>query len=421
MKKRIVALLLSTMMAFSVIGCGNDKNTEDKGSATESVESTESAGTSVYETPAFDLKASDYVTLCDYENMEVTIEGDYEVGEQDVKDYFAQMFSTYGPFYQADETKTTIEEGDIVNVDYVGKLDGEAFDGGTAENQNIDVYNNSAAGGGTGYIDGFTEGLKGASVGDVIDCDVTFPEDYQAENLAGKAVVFTFTVNSIQKEMELEDVDDAFAKEQFNVDTVDEMYAQLRTYLESAAESTRLSDTYSAIHNYLLENCTVEIPEDYLTARVNDYQTQFINANLGGDASKLEEYLTTNYGKTLEEAKEEWKSGMEQNISLEFIMETIAEKENVTLDEEGYASYIQNLVSNNGFASEEALYKNYGYDDAAFGEAYLRQIYVDNLALDKVKEKVKIVEKNAAGASAESSTEENAAESVTEEGSTEEK
>lgn len=421
MKKRIVALLLSTMMAFSVIGCGNDKNTEDKGSATESVESTESAGTSVYETPAFDLKASDYVTLCDYENMEVTIEGDYEVGEQDVKDYFAQMFSTYGPFYQADETKTTIEEGDIVNVDYVGKLDGEAFDGGTAENQNIDVYNNSAAGGGTGYIDGFTEGLKGASVGDVIDCDVTFPEDYQAENLAGKAVVFTFTVNSIQKEMELEDVDDAFAKEQFNVDTVDEMYAQLRTYLESAAESTRLSDTYSAIHNYLLENCTVEIPEDYLTARVNDYQTQFINANLGGDASKLEEYLTTNYGKTLEEAKEEWKSGMVQNISLEFIMETIAEKENVTLDEEGYASYIQNLVSNNGFASEEALYKNYGYDDAAFGEAYLRQIYVDNLALDKVKEKVKIVENNAAGASAESSTEENATESVTEESSTEEK
>lgn len=421
MKKRIVALLLSTMMAFSVIGCGNDKNTGDKDSTAESVESTESAGTSVYETPAFDLKASDYVTLCDYENMEVTIEGDYEVGEQDVKDYFVQMFSTYGPFYQADETKTTIEEGDIVNVDYVGKLDGEAFDGGTAENQNIDVYNNSAAGGGTGYIDGFTEGLKGASVGDVIDCDVTFPEDYQAENLAGKAVVFTFTVNSIQKEMELEDVDDAFAKEQFSVDTVDEMYAQLRTYLESAAESTRLSDTYSAIHNYLLENCTVEVPEDYLTARVNDYQTQFINANLGGDASKLEEYLTTNYGKTLEEAKEEWKSGMEQNISLEFIMETIAEKENVTLDEEGYASYIQNLVSNNGFASEEALYKNYGYDDAAFGEAYLRQIYVDNLALDKVKEKVKIVEKNAAGASAESSTEENAAESVTEEGSTEEK
>ena len=205
--------------------------------------------------------------------------------------------------------------------------------------------------------------------------------------------------------MELADVDDAFAKEQFNADTVEDMYAQMQTYLERAAESTKLSDTYSAIHNYLLENCTVEIPEDYLNARVNDYQTQFVNNYLAGDASKLEEYLSTNYGRTLEEAREEWKSGMEQNISLEFIMEAIAEKENVTLDEEGYATYIQNLISNNGFASEEALYQQYGYDDAAYGEAYLRQIYVDNLALDKIRETATVTETNAADASAESTEE----------------
>lgn len=419
MKKKIVALLLSTMMAVSVAGCGgSNNNAENSASATESVESTESAGVSGYESPSFDIKASDYVTLCDYNNIAVTIDGDYEVGEQEVKEYFAQMFSNYGPFYQADETKTTIEEGDIVNVDYVGKLDGEAFEGGTAENQNIDVYNNSSAEG-TTYIDGFTEGLKGASVGDVIDCDVTFPEDYQAENLAGKAVVFTFTVNSIQKEMELTDVDDAFAKEQFNADTVEDMYAQLQTYLESAAESTKLSDTYSAIHSYLLENCTVEIPEDYLAARVNDYQTQFVNNYLSGDASQLEEYLTTNYGRTLEEAREEWRSGLEQNISLEFIMETIAEKENITLDEEGYAAYIQNLVSNNGFSSEEALYQQYGYDDAAYGEAYLRQIYVDNLALDKLRETATVTEANAADASADSTEAENTEEALDQSDSTE--
>ena len=142
--------------------------------------------------------------------------------DQKVKDYFKQMFDNYGPFYTADPDKTTVEEGDIVNVDYVGKLDGTAFNGGTAQNQNIDVYQNASATG-TGYIDGFTDGLKGASVGDVIDCDVTFPDDYGNTDLAGKAVVFTFTVNSIQKEMTIDDVDDAFAKEQFQVDTVDEI------------------------------------------------------------------------------------------------------------------------------------------------------------------------------------------------------
>ena len=406
MKKRVVALLLSTMMAVTVIGCGDSKNTKEDVSGTETVETTETGETQAYESMAFDLKAADYVTLCDYNHVEVSIDGDYEVTEQDVEDYFSQLFSTYGPFYTVDETKTTIGEGDIVNVDYVGKLDGEAFDGGTAENQNIDVYNNSAAGGTTGYIEGFTEGLKGASVGDVIDCDVTFPEDYQAEDLAGKPVVFTFTVNSIQKEMALEDVDDTFAKEQFNVDTVEEMYAQMRTYLENAAESSKLSDTYSAIQNYLLENCTVDIPEDYLSARVNDYETQFVQSNVSGDASALEDYLSTNYGMTLDEAREEWKSGMEQNISLEFIMETIAEKENVTLDEDGYSTYIQNLVSSNGFDSEEALYKNYGYNDAAYGEKYLRQIYVDNLALEKVKEAAKVTETNGIETVEEATTEE---------------
>ena len=89
---------------------------------------------------------------------------------------------------------------------------------------------------------------------------MTFPEDYTAENLAGKEVVFTFTVNSIQKEMALDDVDDNFAKEQFNVDTVDEMYDQIASMLKNSAESTRMSDTYSAIQDYLLENCKVEVP-----------------------------------------------------------------------------------------------------------------------------------------------------------------
>ena len=191
----------------------------------------------------------------------MTITGDYDVDDQKVKDYFKQMFDNYGPFYTADPDKTTVEEGDIVNVDYVGKLDGTAFSGGTAQNQNIDVYQNASATG-TGYIDGFTDGLKGASVGDVIDCDVTFPDDYGNTDLAGKAVVFTFTVNSIQKEMTIDDVDDAFAKEQFQVDTVDEMYDQIRSYMESSAEYSKQKDTTTAVQNYLIDNCEAEVPEE---------------------------------------------------------------------------------------------------------------------------------------------------------------
>lgn len=385
MKKKLVILMLSAMMAAA--GCGNSNTNQDV-QGTETAEATESTVVG-YASPSYNLNAADYVTLCDYEKIPVTITGDYEIGDEDVTNFFEQWFTYSGPFYRTDETKTTVGEGDIVNVDYVGKLDGEAFDGGSAENQNIDVDNNSSADG-TGYIDGFTDGLKGASVGDVIDCDVTFPEEYGNSDLAGKDVVFTFTVNSIQKEMSIDDVDDAFAKEQFNVDTVDDMYAQIRSYLESSAESSRESDTYTAIQDYLLANCQVDIPEDYLTARVNDYEKQFVQNYCGGDVEKLPEYLDTNYGKTAEEARAEWTEGMEQNISIELIMEAIADAEGIELDEEGYETYIQNLVSNNGYESEEALYQAYGYEDAAYGEKYLRQIYVDNLALQQLRDSAEV-------------------------------
>ena len=174
MKKRVLALLLCVSTAISMTGCGSKGESVE---ATEAVENTESTE----EVPAvplaqYDLKGSDYVTLCDYSAIPVTISGDYDVTDQDVLDYVEKIFTQGGPFYTADPDKTTVEEGDIVNVDYVGKLDGEAFSGGTAEDQNIDVSNNSSTSG-SAYIDGFTDGLIGASVGDVIDSNVTFPDD----------------------------------------------------------------------------------------------------------------------------------------------------------------------------------------------------------------------------------------------------
>ena len=391
MKKKVVVVMLCAMMAVTALGCGNKKNNATEGTeAAEAVNSTENAeSTSAveYESLSYDLDPSDYVTLCDYSKVPVTITGDYDVDDQDAKDYFEQMFSYYGPFYVADDTKTTVGEGDIVNVDYVGKLDGVAFDNGSAEDQNIDVDNNCSAGSqSSSFIDGFTDDLKGASVGDVIDSDVTFPDDYGNADLAGKQVVFTFTVNSIQKEMTLDDVDDDFAKKQFQADTVDDMYAQIKSFLENQAGSNKDSDTYAAVQEYLLENCKVDIPEDYLTARVNDYEKQFVQNNCDGDASKLEDYVSKQYNMTLDEVRQEWKSGMEKNISMEFITGAIAVKEGTELDEDGFSSYVQTLMSNNNLSSEEDLYKNYGYGDAAYGEKYLRQIYVDNLALQSVKD-----------------------------------
>lgn len=387
MKKKLVALMLGAMLVMPIAACGSDEG-KDAVEGTESVESTET--TEVAEnvpcaSSAFDLKGSDYVTLCDYENVSVTITGDYEVEDEEVTASFEEMFNNYGPFYTEDADKTIIEEGDIVNVDYVGKLDGVAFDGGSAENQNIDVYNNASVTG-SGYIDGFTDGLKGASVGDVIDCDVTFPEDYGNTDLAGKAVVFTFTVNSIQKEMTLEDVDDNFASEQFQVETVEEMYQVIREYLEQEADYYEQRDTYLALQSYLMDNSTVEVPEDYLEARVSDYRNQYIQYYCYGDESQLENYISTYEGKTVEEAEAGWRESLETGIRLELIMDAIAEEMGLEVDEEEYETYAQSVATSNGYESVEAMYELYGYGDAEYGARYFKELYLYDMALEKVLE-----------------------------------
>ncbi len=323
MKKRVLALLLCVSTAISMTGCGSKGESVE---ATEAVENTESTE----EVPAvplaqYDLKGSDYVTLCDYSAIPVTISGDYDVTDQDVLDYVEKIFTQGGPFYTADPDKTTVEEGDIVNVDYVGKLDGEAFSGGTAEDQNIDVSNNSSASG-SGFIDGFTDGLIGASVGDVIDSNVTFPDEYPNNpDLAGKEVVFTFTVNSIQKEVTMDTMDDEFASEQFGVDSVDGVYKQVRQYLESSAESTHKNDIYSALEDYLLENCTVDMPADYRSDVIEAIRANFIDRYCSGDESQMETVLSS-YGYTEESIEQEWSDSVESSIKLELIVKAIAEK-----------------------------------------------------------------------------------------------
>ena len=400
MKKRVLALMLCMMTAVSMTACGEKEGSVE---GTEVVEGTESAtgtesvaGTesTVTELPAVDLSKYDYnveemVTLCDYSAIPLTITGDYEVTDEDVQDYFEQMFTMYGPFYKDDESKTTIEEGDIVKVDYVGKLDGEAFEGGSAEDQIIDVTNNCSVDG-TTYIDGFTAGLMGHSVGEEVDCDVTFPEEYQKADLAGKAVVFTFTIKSIEKEITLEEVDDEFAKEQFQAETKEEMFEQIHTYLEQSAESTKADDTYTALQNYLLENCTVEIPEEYVEDKLTAFKNSFINAYCGGDASQYETTISTYYGYTAEEAEQMWREGLTQDTKIEFIMRAIAEKEGIEFDEEGFNAYMDNIVSYNGADSVDTIYENYGYGDAAYGEKYMKGIYLANLAMENVKEKAQV-------------------------------
>lgn len=395
MKKKAVVLTLCLACALFA-GCGDSGSDSPKSGAgteealTEGTEKT-GAGGSAQGVKSIEIEydINDYVTLGDYMNMEVTLnESDYEVTEEKVTDYAEQMISYYCP-YTEDETKTVVGENDIVDVDYVGKKDGEAFEGGTAEHQIIDVANNKSATTGTGFIEGFTSGLAGTKVGDTVDCDVTFPEDYQSEELAGQKTTFTFTVNSVQKPMTLETMDDAAAKKYFEKDTKKAFLEEVNTVLKSQMERQKQSDIRVAIINEATADSEIKgYPQGLLEARVDEYIAGF-EKKYCSDGASLEDFITNTYGSTLEAFRQEVTDTMEENVKQEMVFEAIVKKEKIEFDEEGFQSYVASLKTNGGYPDEKALYESYGPDQEA-GKAYMQKIYLQQKACQMIVENTKV-------------------------------
>lgn len=386
MKRKTIAVLLCCMALAAFAGCGGADSKESV-QDTETVQGTETAD-AVYSVD-IEYDISDYVTLGDYKNIEVTLnEEDYAVTDESLNLYVDQMIARYQP-YVPDTSKTVVEQGDVVDVDYVGKKDGVAFDGGSAENTLIDTGTNAEATSGNGYIDGFSDGLIGASVGGTIDCEVTFPDDYQSEELKGQTVVFTFTVNAIEQPVTRENLDDAYVKENFGSESVEEFYQTARAALEQQMEQTSQSDIRNQVIDSITEVCTVDrFPEGLLEARVQEYIDAF-QEQYCTDGTSLADFLEDTYGSTEEEFYSQTTEYMEENLKEELIFEAIAEAEEIEFDQDEYDAYIQNLVANAGFLSEEAMYESFGPSKEA-GEKYLKKIFMGNKACTLVSETAKV-------------------------------
>lgn len=322
------------------------------------------------------------VTLGEYNGMEVSV-AKTEITEDDVKAYVESMISMYETvpvFHPLD--KTQVEEGDAVNIDYEGLLDGEAFDGGTATDQILVI--------GSGrFIDGFEEGLIGANVGDSLSLNLTFPETYTPNpDMAGKDVVFNVTVNSIgeTEEMTYENLTDEYVANNFGamgVDTAQALKDTASSYLESSNEYYAAANKRTAVLQKLQEICTVEVPQDLLDERVKEYKEQYEASVKEQYDMELEEYLEQNYQTTMEEFDADTVEYMKENLTTEMILLAIAEKEGLEVDEEGYQEYLTNMAANYGYDSQDALIEEYGED-------YLKDSYLCNKAVELVEENAKV-------------------------------
>ena len=362
-RRQIAAAALAVVMAVTAAGCGAG-NTDGK---------------KVSNVRTYDVEK--YVTLGAYDGMDVTVEGKFDVTDEDVENYIDNML-TYYPTYE-DTDKQTVENGDCVNIDYEGKKDGVAFDGGTAQDYVLEIGSHT-------FIDGFEEGLVGVDVGDTVDLDLTFPEDYQSEELAGAAVVFTVKVNKIVKKLDTsyEELTDDFVADNLNYSTVDDLYNETKSYLEKSNEENRTVAARTAVLDQLIANSKIAIPDGLLDQKVDQYIQQFTVQNCT-DGNTLSDYLSANYNMTEDDFKSTITNEMESNLDDELVLEALVKAEGGTLDEKGFADYIATAMQSGNYKTEDELYAAYDsdYED---GKSYLEHRYLLTTALTNLIDKCNI-------------------------------
>ena len=341
----------------------------------------------------FDIDYAKQVTkLADYSGVAITVSNDYEINDTAKQTYLTNVLQSYGAdAYKQVTDRDTVADGDYVKVDYTGYKDGKAFDGGSATDVLLDVTNNSQVGG-SSFIDGFTKPLIGAKVGDKVKGDVTFPEDYGNDDLNGQTVTFEYTVKGIYSadpvalaDMTDEQVNTVFGKAGVTTN------AQLTTQIEKDLKQQLYSAEVDKIKSYMIDNSTVEIPDEYLQARLNEYIASFTKENVK-DGQTLKKYLKSNYNMTVDQATEKWKENLTDQIKTEFIFGLIAEKENIKMDDDAFGSYVDYIVSasNGQFSKASEVYKYFGSGHKDEGKTYLKNQYLVNKAIDTVTEKANV-------------------------------
>ena len=227
-------------------------------------------------------------------------------------------------FARLEPVERAASDGDTLLMDFEGLVDGSAFEGGAAEDYLL------ALGSGQ-LIEGFEEQLIGAEAGEERDVEVTFPSEYQAEHLAGKDAVFKVKVKEVREKI-LPELDDDFASDASEFDTLEELRAEIREKVGTALGSRAEEDFRIAAIDAAVEEATVDVPEDLATARATE-RWEGMERQLAGQGMDPNAFLQMQ-GKTREELIEETKPDAEKELRREAVVTAIAEAEGIEVSEE---------------------------------------------------------------------------------------
>ncbi|MBP3368523.1 MAG: trigger factor [Clostridia bacterium] len=271
-------------------------------------------------------------------------------------------------------TDRAAENGDNVIIDYAGSVDGVAFDGGTAEKQNLLLGSGQ-------FIPGFEDQIVGKNIGDEFDVNVTFPTEYHAAELAGKAAVFKVKLHSINK-IELPELDDDFAKDVSEFDTFAEYEADVKAKIEKRHETAAENKVEEDLMNKLIEALEDEIPETMFDAEVENCVRDYDN-RLRMNGLDLQTYFKYT-GLTLETLRTQMRPDAERQVKVRLALEKIASLEKLEATEEDITAEYSRLAEMYGMELDKIK-------EAVAEDAVAEDIKVKK-AIDLVREKAVITE-----------------------------
>lgn len=312
------------------------------------------AGLKVVSRPEFDivtiddngvvLKAKFYVkpevSLKEYKGLKATKKVN-EVTEENVNSEIEIARNRQGRV--VDVTDRAVENGDLATIDYEGFCDGVAFEGGKGENYQLAIGSNS-------FIPGFEEQIIGHNIGENFDITVKFPEEYHAKDLAGKEAIFKITIHGIKKN-ELPEIDDEFAKDVSEFNTLDEYKADIKAKLEKKNNDAAEKEVDDQIIDALIENLEADIPTSMFENEVDNLIRDY-DMKLRMNGLDLKTYCSY-FGQTLESLREQNMPMAQKQVKARLALEKVVELESITVSDEEVEAEFEKLAKAYNISVEE--------------------------------------------------------------------
>lgn len=273
------------------------------------------------------------VSLGDYKDLTVEVEATKEVSDEEVE---KRLTNSQNNLAELVVKETAAENGDTVVIDFVGSVDGVEFEGGKGSNHSLELGSGQ-------FIPGFEEQLVGTKAGETVEVKVTFPENYQAEDLAGKEALFVTTVNEV-KAKELPELDDELAKDiDEEVETLDELKAKFRKELEeSKAEAYDDAVETAAIEAAVANAEIKEIPEEMIHEEVHRAMNEFLGGMQQQGISPEMYFQIT--GTSEDDLHKQYEADADKRVRTNLVIEAIAAAENFTTSDEEVKAEIEDLA-----------------------------------------------------------------------------